>query len=299
MPFMLGSIDGEHGGGGDGGVDRVAAGLQHLASPAADASVWLVAIMPRRPTAGDRVPRMFPDGRSPDGICCIADQSAHAIVRRGRSQLWQKVKRNSHVNGVSPRYNRSHGNSRARGAARRRNAARAAVSLARRDAVRRSRAARNHRGLHAARRDAHAARRPRRQHVLPLSPARRIAVAARSRHPDDLRLGPADRPRAERRARQLHVVVARIRRAARRQRRRLLPVVPPHERLRSPRPLRQGAGVDADHDPRRRGHVRRRRRRTRAWTTSTCARRSRATPAACGRATSRWSTSRAPARTAC
>ena len=47
------------------------------------------------------------------------------------------------------------------------------------------------------------------------------------------------------------------------------------------------------------GHVRRRRRRMPGWTTSTCAMPSRAIPAACGRATSRWSTSRAPARTAC
>ena len=34
-------------------------------SPAAEASDWLVAIMPWRPTAGDRVARMLPDGRSP------------------------------------------------------------------------------------------------------------------------------------------------------------------------------------------------------------------------------------------
>ena len=34
-------------------------------SPAADASGWLVAIMPWRPTAGDRVAVMWPKGRSP------------------------------------------------------------------------------------------------------------------------------------------------------------------------------------------------------------------------------------------
>ena len=34
-------------------------------SPAADASDWLVAIMPRRPMAGERVARMLPEGRSP------------------------------------------------------------------------------------------------------------------------------------------------------------------------------------------------------------------------------------------
>ena len=36
--------------------------------PAADASGWLVAIMPWRPTAGERVAAMWPKGRSP-GRC--------------------------------------------------------------------------------------------------------------------------------------------------------------------------------------------------------------------------------------
>ena len=39
--------------------------------PAAEASDWLVAIMPWRPTAGERVPAMLPDGRSP-GICAVS-----------------------------------------------------------------------------------------------------------------------------------------------------------------------------------------------------------------------------------
>ena len=33
--------------------------------PAAEASGWLVAIMPWRPTAGERVAKMSPEGRSP------------------------------------------------------------------------------------------------------------------------------------------------------------------------------------------------------------------------------------------
>src|SRR5262245_7536481 len=38
--------------------------------PAAEASAWLVAIMPRRPIATERVPWILPAGRSPDGGEC-------------------------------------------------------------------------------------------------------------------------------------------------------------------------------------------------------------------------------------
>ena len=34
--------------------------------PAEEARAWLVAIMPRRAITTERVPRMLPDGRSPD-----------------------------------------------------------------------------------------------------------------------------------------------------------------------------------------------------------------------------------------
>ena len=37
--------------------------------PAAEASGWLVAIMPRRPVAIDLVPHLLPNGRSPAGVC--------------------------------------------------------------------------------------------------------------------------------------------------------------------------------------------------------------------------------------
>ena len=40
--------------------------------PAAEAIAWLVAIMPCRPTAADRVPRMLPAGRSPGAIDMVA-----------------------------------------------------------------------------------------------------------------------------------------------------------------------------------------------------------------------------------
>ena len=65
MPFIDGSTTASTAGGGHRGVDGVAARCS-TCRPAAEASDWLVAIMPRRPTAGDRVAEMWPDGRSPE-----------------------------------------------------------------------------------------------------------------------------------------------------------------------------------------------------------------------------------------
>jgi hypothetical protein len=48
-------------------------------NPAAEASDWLVAIIPRRPTAGDLVAEMFPDGRSPG-------RGAGLIIMTGRRE---------------------------------------------------------------------------------------------------------------------------------------------------------------------------------------------------------------------
>ena len=63
MPFMLGSTTARTAA----AVTAASIALRapvHARSPAAEASDWLVAIMPWRP-AGDRVPRMLPEGRSP------------------------------------------------------------------------------------------------------------------------------------------------------------------------------------------------------------------------------------------
>ena len=98
----------------------------------------------------------------------------------------------------------------------------------------------------------------RREHVLPAPAARRVAAAAPSRHPADLRIRRADRHRPQRGARQRDVVVAGVRRPPRLERRRLLPVVHPHERHRPPRALRTGGGVDAAAREERRDRVPRR-----------------------------------------
>jgi hypothetical protein len=64
MPFMLGSTTART----PAAATAASIALPPSCStfrPAADARVWLVAIMPLMPTAGDRVPRMSPAGRSP------------------------------------------------------------------------------------------------------------------------------------------------------------------------------------------------------------------------------------------
>ena len=68
MPFMLGSTTASTAA----AVTAASIALPpswSTRNPAADASDWLVAIMPCRPTAGERVPRMLPAGRSPGWIC--------------------------------------------------------------------------------------------------------------------------------------------------------------------------------------------------------------------------------------
>src|SRR5471032_2565654 len=62
-------------------------------SPAADASGWLVAIIPLRPITAERVPWVLAAGRSPgsgrtrSGFCC-ADETA--IVTKVRSAIVEK-----------------------------------------------------------------------------------------------------------------------------------------------------------------------------------------------------------------
>ena len=74
-----------------------------------------------------------------------------------------------------------------------------------------------------------------------LPAARRAARAAASARAADLRIRRPHRDRAERRARQCHVLVARVGRADGLQRGRLLPVVPEDERHRSSGPVRTGS----------------------------------------------------------
>ena len=98
MPFMLGSI-----------TARTAAAVTAASialppdcstcNPAAEERLWLVAIMPRRPTAGDRVPRMLPKGRSPAGNCLLL--SVIMKCQHGRA-IVAETAANRHVKGSVP-----------------------------------------------------------------------------------------------------------------------------------------------------------------------------------------------------